>query len=414
MAPEPKPTPQNPPELLLPPPLNRDGRSRAFTAAADRLLEIDRSVLLVMMVDLAAPEVLPYLARHFGLLGPPWRYLKTDAARRKAIKEAIYWHRVKGSPAGVELALSWAGHSAGVEDLGGSPLRWAEYELCFDDFDLNTPDKVAEVVELADFASPARAHLRRLHNDYDRRPIILDHGPELDFGMLDDDSGVWDAESGVKLSFGNNKFIGLAPYLSNDGPWPWLAHTSAFSLFCRYVDKIILDRWRLDSEMVKDHGVVASQLVSLTTHPRGRTFWTGAWDDRKIGLPGARYSLRLAREISKSQLALDGVRLDCCLHTLDRSHANIITNPLRTDSSRLDSHDIQRMNVGIDERFVESATLFSRWERGGEVACASWAKGFMFAECLSEERGWGGYWDSRLWAERRTFITSTTTATTED
>lgn len=286
-------------DLLLPPPLNRDDRSRVFTASADRLLRIDRSVLLVMMVDLVAPEVLPYLAQHFGLTGPPWRYLKTDAAKRKAIKEAINWHRLKGTPASVELALSWADVEAKVEDLDGLLMHWAEYELYMD----NPPKNLPEIKELANFAAPARAHFRRIHGEYDIRPIILDVGPVLDFGLLDDDSGAWDSETGLKLSFAANLFVGAAPY-AGAGPWCWIASQPQYGLPSRYQDKVILDQWRLDSEIVRNYPIAATQGIALANEP----------PDFDAVSP-----LHLRRDISKSQLALDAVKPDCPLHTLDRS-----------------------------------------------------------------------------------------------
>lgn len=296
MAPEFK----TPPELLLPPPLSRDARSRAFTASVDRLLEMDRSVLLVMMVDLVSPEVLPYLAQHFGLLGPPWRYLKTDEAKRKGIKEAIYWHRLKGSPAAVERALSWADIKAEVEDLTSLPTRWAEYELVME----SLPGNLPELKELADFADPARAHLVRLHNGYDLRPIILDRGPVLDLGMLDNDSGVWDEETGLKLSFGDNWFMGLLPFYPNgEGPWCWIAGQAQLGMSSRYRDRVVLDHWRLDSAKVRNYPIAGKQEMVLVSDQN--TLNTGS-------------ALQLRREISKSQMALDAVKPDCLLHTLDR------------------------------------------------------------------------------------------------
>lgn len=152
---------------LLVPPLAVDDRSRAIDALAARMTGLDLTPILVYLIDLVPADALPYLAEQFNVVGPLWAYLPDEAAKRRAIKESVAWHRAKGTPWSVETALSWAGHVAKVEDTTGSANRWAEYQL-----ELGAPvagDALQAVLKLARVAAPARSHLVRLYGSYDRR-----------------------------------------------------------------------------------------------------------------------------------------------------------------------------------------------------------------------------------------------------
>lgn len=228
---------------LLVPPLASDPRSLAVEALSQRLDSIDRTAVLVCLIDLVPADALPYLAEQFNVAAL-WPYLPDDAARRRAIKESVAWHRAKGTPWAVETALSWAGYEAIVEDLTATASRWAEYQLEF-----ASPvglDALQEVMKLARFAAPKRSHLVRLYGGYDHRPIVLDAGPRLDDGFLDNYSGVM--ESGVKLSFGTRAamLIGLDEAMPHAGMSPVTSSSIAADNSMR------LDAWRLDSGIMLD------------------------------------------------------------------------------------------------------------------------------------------------------------------
>ena len=186
---------------LLVPPLALDDRSQAIDALAARMTGLDLTPILVYLIDLVPADALPILAEQFNVVGPLWAYLPDEAAKRRAIKESVAWHRAKGTPWSVETALAWAGHVAKVEDTTGSANRWAEYQL-----ELGAPvtgEALQAVLELARFAAPARSHLVRLYGGYDRRVLHASTGDRWSEAFLSDDSGVW--IDGVKLSFGRTQ-----------------------------------------------------------------------------------------------------------------------------------------------------------------------------------------------------------------
>lgn len=239
---------------LLVPPLASDPRSQVLERLSQRLESIDRTVVLVYLIDLVPADALPYLAEQFNVAAL-WPYLPDDSARRRAIKESVAWHRAKGTPWAVETALSWAGHEVIVEDLSATASRWAEYQLEFRR--ALVPDAVPEVLKLARFAAPRRSHLVRMYGGYDHRPIRLDDGPKLDDGWLDDDSGV--EVSGVKLSFGTRSAALIV--LDETGLHASMSPMASTSISDD--NSWRLDAWALDSEILLDS---SGGLVSQVGH----------------------------------------------------------------------------------------------------------------------------------------------------
>lgn len=235
---------------LLVPPLATDLRSRTVARLTDRMDALDVSAVLITLIDLVPSEALPLLAEQFNVAAQ-WKFLPTDAARRAAIKGAVTWHRSKGTPHAVQTALSWAGIAATVDDLTGLPGRWAEYQLA-----LAAPlpaTRVAEAVELARFAAPARAHLVRLYNaEFDFRPLVFGDLPALGEALIGDDSGVWIGEAGPKASFMLRNAAALADVLGEPGPSA--VHCASRAETCVDQDQ----GWLLGSYVLGDPVVVDS------------------------------------------------------------------------------------------------------------------------------------------------------------
>jgi P2-related tail formation protein len=240
---------------LLVPPLAVDDRSRAIDALAARMTGLDLTPILVYLIDLVPADALPILAEQFNVVGPLWAYLPDEAAKRRAIKESVAWHRAKGTPWSVETALSWAGHVAKVEDTTGSANRWAEYQL-----ELGTPvtaDALQAVLELARFAAPARSHLVRLYGGYDRRVLHASTGDCWSDAFLSDDSGVW--IDGVKLSFGRSLLLAAA---RPDTPAVLRLHR-LHALRALYPDILRWGTFAFGDEPVRNHPVMHGRLVGL-------------------------------------------------------------------------------------------------------------------------------------------------------
>ena len=287
---------------LLVPPLAVDDRSRAIDALAARMTGLDLTPILVYLIDLVPADALPILAEQFNVVGPLWAYLPDEAAKRRAIKESVAWHRAKGTPWSVETALSWAGHVAKVEDTTGSANRWAEYQL-----ELGAPvagDALQAVLELARFAAPARSHLVRLYGGFDRRVLHASTGDRYggfdrrvlhastgdrwSDAYLSDDSGVW--IGGVKLSFGQLHDLATNRGLTEASMRLYRLHTSR----TLYPDVLRYGTARFGDAPVLNHPVSRGRLVGLANaaglldpvilggNPPPQ-LWVGAWDSRTWG-----------------------------------------------------------------------------------------------------------------------------------
>lgn len=327
-------------------------------------------------------ELLELLAWQFHV---DFREVATDDAMlERMVRESIPWHRIKGTPAAVEQALAMYNVQALVDE-SGTGENWAVYELELSE--VPRGGTLANIVRVASEAAPARCWLRRVYGGFDRRPIVLDRGPALDCGFLDDDSGVWDADTGVKESFGERHGIGA------ESRSTFRAHLGAEFVHASrafYIDKAILDHWRLDNPTVKCHGIVGGSLISLMSmgiwgekrrwegpwdHRRwndtsgvyeSRYLWSGGWDHRRwtgnsfdTSQPIPRRRIDTHRSLSKSQHVLDFARLDSSLERLDRQQATLVSNPPRLDFARLDESrdDMQVRTIFIDERFHNTSDV---------------------------------------------------------
>lgn len=90
----------------------QDESTIALDACGDRLLSLDRIVLLTHLVDQAGSDVLPHLAQRFHILHTvAWKNAENLAVKRGLIKSAMRRHRLKGTLAGFRLAANDAGCS---------------------------------------------------------------------------------------------------------------------------------------------------------------------------------------------------------------------------------------------------------------------------------------------------------------
>lgn len=345
---------------------------RAITLAVPNLLLFSR--LLLTAGRAFTPNLLPAIQRIIdarGGLTPlntaelellAWQFhvdfrevARTDRELAEMIVQSIPWHRIKGTPASVERALALFGINSQVDESGRGH-NWAVYEL---ELSSVPRGQLSTVARVAEEMAPKRCQLRRVYGGFDRRPIILDVGPALDTGYLDDDSGVWDEETGIKESFGETTGMSAKPEPLSHG-WLFAGQLHASRAF--YVDKPILDQWKLDNPTLKMHGFVGGSLVSLQSIGiQGQKYrWEGAWDHRQWnecgGYPGftpiPRRSMTAHRAMSKAQLVLDFGRLDASLERPDRQLAIVVDSPSRLDFSRLDGNrsDLGVRRIFIDER----------------------------------------------------------------
>ncbi|MCG9079485.1 phage tail protein I [Laribacter hongkongensis] len=113
--------------LPLPPVLAGDERFQTLGKLAARISDIDRSPVLVYLVDQVNASALPHLAEQLHLLGEGWQFARDDDERRKLLKRAVELHRYKGTPWAIQQVLETLALSGQISEwfqYGGQPYHF--------------------------------------------------------------------------------------------------------------------------------------------------------------------------------------------------------------------------------------------------------------------------------------------------
>lgn len=168
------------------------------------------------------------------------------------------WLLERGSAAAVRRVLGWLGYGAAVIEEDGAYLQ-------IDLGRIASADEITRIAHLVRASIPAHIRFYRVFHDHDLRPLRLDSG-RLDGAMLDNDSGVWvDVASGaVRASFGDTRRgAATAPALDPVAT----GHTTHRASLLSYDDRMLLDAWRLDSEILVDAYGGLAELFAGTCNP---------------------------------------------------------------------------------------------------------------------------------------------------
>lgn len=184
----------SPVATLLPPNATRLERAAEAATALDRRLA-DVGVLRRAKLDAAAAFV-PWLIWEYGL-GEVLPYLDEP---RRAIREGVLWQRLRGTPRGLQVALSWRGLAAVTVEEEEPGVHFAEFQV--DPGEVPAPQAVLDLLGLARLAAPVRSRLARVFHGYDVRRFRLDR-TRFGEGLLSDHSGIVGPD-GVRLSFGRS------------------------------------------------------------------------------------------------------------------------------------------------------------------------------------------------------------------
>ncbi|CAM3041896.1 phage tail protein [Dichelobacter nodosus] len=179
---------------LLPP--NSTDLERKLSQVLSCAVDLDADVIRGAKLENPPESWLDALIFEYGLneLSP---YISN---KRELIREGIAWQRIRGTPASVHIALSWAGlfaeiiesppsieHNADIDASRYRPhAHFAEYDLRLDR--ALARDEICTMIRLATLAQPVRSRLWRLVNGFDRSVFKLDNSLLSD-AYLDDDSG---------------------------------------------------------------------------------------------------------------------------------------------------------------------------------------------------------------------------------
>jgi hypothetical protein len=204
--------------------------------------DLDPGILDIRGLKLDAPDnFLPFLIWEYGL-GEILDFLENP---REAIKEGIQWQRLRGTEAGLRLALSWIGMEDAYTEEEGPGAHFAEFQLDPGSVPKNE-NSLTGLLTLAKLSIPARSHLSRIFHGYDIRRMILD---DSEFGLLlSDNSGVH-LEGFPVLSFGRSDTF----FSSISDPFPQYALNHQFSIRGHYEDRALLDVLLLGDKHLVNH-----------------------------------------------------------------------------------------------------------------------------------------------------------------
>ncbi|WP_165071086.1 phage tail protein [Desulfovibrio sp. ZJ200] len=319
------------------------------------------------------------------------------------VRNAIPWHRIKGTPASIKAALALfgygvasppgtaAGRTAGAQrkprfsqatasapqDAGpsgiiieedGTGRWWATYQLGLPQ--IADTATVRHIVRICNEMAPARCRLWRIYTDvFDRRPIILSQGPALGDGWLTFYSGAPvpvdpdnpDSE-GVLVSFGVRHASQSAPYSSGDVCGSFGA-TTWYGFLAPYLDRFVVGRSRLSALYPRNHGFALGSLFSILWAERATTGrrWRGEWDARRwldyTGFDRQLPPWRMERRaISRAQLVPGwGEVVSDHNARLGATFAAVIDNPPRLGAFALSGHDTQRRVLRLHEMFIHAS-----------------------------------------------------------
>lgn len=87
------------------------------------------------------------------------------------VRESIAWHRIKGTPASIQAALSLFNFGGIYIDEFDPGMHWASYQLGFDE--VASLDDLRVILKICQEMQPARCRLWRVYSkDYDYRPGV--------------------------------------------------------------------------------------------------------------------------------------------------------------------------------------------------------------------------------------------------
>jgi len=219
---------------LLPP--NSSVTERALETALLPGLDVLTGVSAVRTAKEDVPDGWPYwLVWEYGLE----ELLPYLADPRVVLSEGLRWQRVKGTPQSLHIAHGWIGlPDAYIEEQSATSRHWFEYQL--DPGRIPNPIELSNLVGLSRLSAPVGTRLSRVYHGLDLRRAIYDETRWSDGSLYSSESGVWDPDLGVILSFGQTH-QSVCTITVLDGVTIILIHNRAYSSTTWYLDRLLWD-----------------------------------------------------------------------------------------------------------------------------------------------------------------------------
>lgn len=214
----------------------------------------------------------------------------TRAQLAALVRDAIPWHRIKGTPASIKAALALCGYTGITLEESGEGDFWAAYQLGLSG--VTGMDDLARIVTICREMQPARCRLWRVYTpEYDFRPGVWS-GPlpvcawsqcwwSAYSGAEAPDIPGLDGDTGLVVSFGSRRGVPVTPLCGEQGRAALLI-TLDLGRQARYRDFPAWSECAYGDAFPRDHSFTFAHLYSFTwaeaVHEQYR--WTGWWDDR--------------------------------------------------------------------------------------------------------------------------------------
>lgn len=274
---------------------------------------------------------IPFLIWEYGL-GEILPFLDDP---RQAIQEGILWQRLRGTEAGLRLALSWIGMQGVATEQEGIGEHYAEFQMDSGGVP-KSPKDFEALLQLTNLSIPLRSRLSRIYHGYDLRRYILDD-TVLGKGLLSDYSGVRLPGFPV-LSFGRERSTHTLFPEQNINR----VLTRAFSTEARYEDRLLLDFFSLGDIPVKNLKAGHAHLFTLS------------WGELTPEI------LREAHVFCKSEIVLsdDNEPLGDTNSALPAFYLKQEGDYPTLDETRWDDDGFKVLKVPMDERFDRQTGIF--------------------------------------------------------
>lgn len=183
---------------------------------------------------------------------------------RVALERGLVWQRIRGTPNSMRLAHSWLGLTAGIEEETPGGAHWFEYQLALDHVPL--PEELRNIVGLARLSQPVRSRLSRIYYGLDYRRGCWDQFSWSDGSLYCADSGVYDPDLDVNLSFARRG----SSYCETGDAVGYSAHQRERGAIAQYEDRLIFSFGSYDDVAVKNYQAVAAPAAGIIGQGVGR------------------------------------------------------------------------------------------------------------------------------------------------
>lgn len=224
-------------------------RAIAMAMAIPDALSIAAGTMTPAKLVSPPPSYLPFLIEEYGL-GELTPYVPS---LYDLIREGVRWQRIRGTPAALDMGLSWLGYTAELEEASPERRFWNSFQLRFSTLPPRDDPDLERIEGIASLSVPRRSKLRRGVFQYDVRALVADNA-RLDNSMLDFSSGIrvtdgtivfpegaiWSFGRTTELSHTLTETEGLAignwiPLIENgSAPWrsmhfPWVDYVAPWA-----------------------------------------------------------------------------------------------------------------------------------------------------------------------------------------